>query len=77
MDQFMVDVTGLDVAEGDLVTLVGTDGDETITVDDLANIVGTINYEIVCDVGKRVPRVYLRDGKIVGSKDYYNDKYEI
>ena len=77
MDQFMVDVTGLDVAEGDLVTLVGTDGDETITIDDLANIVGTINYEIVCDVGKRVPRVYLRDGKIVGSKDYYDDKYEI
>ena len=77
MDQFMVDVTGLDVAEGDLVTLMGTDGDETISADDIANIVGTINYEIVCDVGKRVPRVYIQDGKIIGSKDYYDDKYEI
>ena len=77
MDQFMVDVTGLDVAEGDLVTLMGTDGDETISADDIANEVGTINYEIVCDVGKRVPRVYIQDGKIIGSKDYYDDKYEI
>ncbi len=77
MDQFMVDVTGLDVAEGDLVTLMGTDGDETISADDIANEVGTINYEIVCDVGKRVPRVYIQDGNIIGSKDYYDDKYEI
>ena len=77
MDQFMVDVTGLDVKEGDLVTLVGTDGDETITIDDLANAVDTINYEIVCSVGKRVPRVYIKDGKTIGSKDYYDDKYEI
>ena len=77
MDQFMVDVTGLDVEEGDLVTLMGTDGDETISADDIANEMGTINYEIVCDVGKRVPRVYIKDGKIVGSKDYYDDKYEI
>ena len=44
---------------------------------DIANEMGTINYEIVCDVGKRVPRVYIKDGKIVGSKDYYDDKYEI
>ena len=77
MDQFMVDVTGLDVAEGDLVTLMGTDGDETISCDDIANEVGTINYEIVCDVGKRVPRVYIQDRKIIGSKDYYDDKYDI
>jgi alanine racemase len=77
MDQFMVDVTGLDVEEGDLVTLMGTDGDETISADDIANEMGTINYEIVCDVGKRVPRVYIKDGSIVGSKDYYDDKYEI
>ncbi len=60
MDQFMVDVTDLDnVKMGDKVTLMGRDGDCEISADYIANLCDTINYEIVCDVGKRVPRVYI------------------
>ena len=77
MDQFMVDVTGMDVKVGDKVTLVGTDGDETILIDKLAEEAGTFNYEFICDLGKRVPRVYLKDGKIVGTKDYFEDDYNL
>lgn len=59
MDQCMADVTGIpDVREGTEVTLFGADG---ITADDLASSLGTISYEIVCMVGKRVPRIYRRD----------------
>ena len=58
MDQFMVDVTDLEeVCEGDEVTLIGTDGANTITTEELAELAGTFNYEFVCDLGKRVPRV--------------------
>ena len=58
MDQFMVDVTGLEeVCEGDEVTLIGTDGANTITTEELEELEGTINYEIVSDLGKRVQRV--------------------
>lgn len=77
MDQFMVDVTGMDVKTGDLVTLAGKDGDEEILIDELAVEAGSFNYEFICDIGKRVPRVYLKDNKIVGTKDYYADDYEI
>ena len=77
MDQFMVDVTEIDAKEGDLVTLVGTDGDETIKIDELAVLAGTFNYEFVCDLGKRVPRVFMKQGKIIGTKDYFNDDYII
>lgn len=73
MDQFMVDVTNIpDVKIGDAVTLIGKDGKEEITVDELADIAGTINYEIVCDLGKRIPRVFLRDGKIISTRDYFD-----
>ncbi len=77
MDQFMVDVTDMDVKTGDLVTLVGTDGEETILVDEIAELAGTFNYEFVCDLGKRIPRVFVKDGKVIGKKDYFNDDYEI
>ena len=60
MDQFMVDVTGIaDVGIDDDVTLIGTDGSNTVTAEEVAHIAGTINYEIVCGIGKRVPRVYI------------------
>ena len=60
MDQMMVDVTGIDgVSAGDEVTLIGKDGTEIITADDLAEIYGTIGYELVCGISKRVPRVYV------------------
>lgn len=78
MDQFMVDVSDIeDVCVGDKVTLAGTDGDETILIDDLSVLAGTFNYEFVCNLGKRVPRVYLKDGKVVGTKDYFDDTYNI
>lgn len=59
MDQFMIDITDIEgVKLEDTVTLIGTDGDAEITADEIASICGTINYEIVCGIGKRVPRVY-------------------
>lgn len=77
MDQFMVDITDIQAKVGDLVTLAGTDGSEEILIDDLASLGGTFNYEFVCDLGKRVPRVYIKDNKIAGTKDYYEDDYDI
>lgn len=60
MDQLMVDVTDIPgVTRGDEVTIVGIDGDKQITFDDFAKLSNTINYESVCDIGKRVPRVYI------------------
>ena len=77
MDQFMADVTDIPEAEeGDQVTLIGRDGEECITVEELAALSGGFHYEIICQIGKRVPRVYLRDGKAIGKKDYFNDIYE-
>ena len=71
MDQMMVDVTDIDgVCFGDLVTLVGRDGDKEISFDELASLSGTINYESVCLIGKRVPRIYKRYGETVGVVDY-------
>lgn len=60
MDQFMVDVTDIpDVAEGDRVTLIGKDGYDEITADELGRISGRFNYEFMCDLSKRIPRVYI------------------
>ena len=59
MDQFMVDVTDLPAELLDEVTLLGKDGEEEITVDELGALSGRFPYEFVCDIGKRVPRVYL------------------
>ncbi len=66
MDQMMFDVSDIaDISVGDAVTLIGTDGAETITADDLAEAYGTIGYEVVCGINKRVPRLYLKNGKAV------------
>lgn len=70
MDQCMIDVTGLNVKIGDEVILFGSDGLQTITIDDIANQLGTINYEIVCMINRRVPRVYTRSGEVVKVVDY-------
>ncbi len=75
MDQMMVDVTDVDAHEGDLVTLIGKDGNEEITVEELSELAGTFNYEFVCDLGKRIPRVYYRNGEVVCMKDYFDDPY--
>jgi len=58
MDQFMVDVGDAPVEVGDEVTLLGRDGDAEVTADEWADRLGTINYEIVCGIGRRVPRTY-------------------
>ncbi len=72
MDQFMVDVTDIEgVSFGDNVTLIGKDGNETITVEDLSELSGRFNYEFICDLGKRIPRVFVRDGKVSEQVDYF------
>jgi alanine racemase len=59
MDQFMVDVTNIsNVKQGDVVTLLGRDEDAYISVEELAEWSHSFNYELVCTVGKRIPRVY-------------------
>lgn len=71
MDQLMLDVTGIPgVGEGDTVTVIGRDGEGSVTADELAELAETISYEIVCNIAKRVPRVYLENGKITGVLDY-------
>ena len=76
MDQFMMDVSDIpEIQQGDTVTLIGKDQNEQITVEELAELAGTFNYEFVCDLGKRIPRVYISGGKIVGTKDYFHDQY--
>ena len=61
MDQCMVDVTDVpDVKIGDEVIIMGTDGKNTILADDIARATGTINYEIVCAFGQRLPKVYVK-----------------
>ena len=75
MDQFMVDVTDIPgVLPGDRVVLMGTDGSETISAETLGAAANSFNYEQVCDVSRRVSRVYLRNGKEVFRKNYlYNE----
>ncbi|WP_041454111.1 alanine racemase [Anaeromyxobacter sp. K] len=66
MDMCMVDVTAVPgVAAGDVVTLIGRDGDERVDADDLATIADTISWEILAGISARVPRLYLRGGRAV------------
>ena len=60
MDQCMVDVTGVDCKVGDEVIVLGTDGINTVSADYIAEKTGTINYEITCALGQRLPKVYVR-----------------
>jgi alanine racemase len=65
MDQFMVDVTEIEgVKQGDTVTLIGRDKNEFIPIEEVGALSYSFNYEVACNVGKRVPRVYYRNGKI-------------
>ena len=71
MDQFMVDVTGIpDVLIGDSVTLIGKENDVQITFEDLAFWGGGFNYELVCNLNMRVPRIFRKDGKEKVILDY-------
>ena len=66
MDQFMIDVTKVpETKVGDVVTIFGRDGDDEITADDVADLIGTIGYEVTCLITPRVPRVYIEDGQVV------------
>lgn len=74
MDQFMVGLENIpDAVEGDEVTLIGEEQGETITMEELGDLSGRFNYELACDLGKRIPRVYLKGGRITATKDYYDD----
>ena len=77
MDQLMVDVTDIpDVKEEDEAVLIGRDGNEVITVEELSALADTFNYEFVCDLGKRIPRIYISGGNVVEKKDYFEDFYK-
>ena len=66
MDQFMVDVTDIPEAkEGDRVVLLGFDGEEHLSAEELGEASGRFNYELVCDFGKRIPRIYTRQGDVI------------
>ena len=74
MDQLMADVTDIPEAKEDTeVTLLGRDGREEITAWELAERAGGYHYELLCNVGKRIPRVYIKQGQIAGRKDYFKD----
>jgi alanine racemase len=72
MDQCMVDVTGAEipVKAGDEAVLIGRQGEDEITADELASLIGTINYEVVSQVNKRIPRFYTENGRISGVLNY-------
>lgn len=74
MDQFMVDISEIPEAmDGDKVTLLGVDGTERITAEELGELSGRFNYEFVCDLGKRIPRVYIQHGEITEVRDYFEN----
>lgn len=74
MDQFMVDVTDiLEVKEGDEVTLIGKEKDEVLTMEYLGGLSGRFNYEFACDLGKRIPRIFYRNGRIVDTRDNFEE----
>ena len=67
MDQFMIDVTDVrvPVCVGDQVTLIGREGGACITMEELGALSGRFNYELACDIGKRIPRIYKRDDTLI------------
>ena len=74
MDQMMVDVTGIPgVTVGTRVTLIGQDGEETITMEEISAPAGSFNYEFACGLSRRVPRYYLSGGKTAGCTHYLLD----
>ena len=71
MDQLMVDVTDIPgVDQGTPVTLIGKDGEEIITMEQIAAVAGSFNYEFACGISRRVPRYYYRDGQKIKEVHY-------
>ena len=76
MDQMMVDVTNIPgVCLNDRVVLVGSYDDEEITMEQIAAAADSFNYEFVCGISRRVPRIYIRGGKTVHSVHYLTDSF--
>ena len=70
----MIDVTSVNnISVGDDVILFGRSDDIELPVESLAEKMGTINYEVLCAIGRRIPRIYLRDGKVIGEHNYLLD----
>ena len=73
MDQFMVDATHIpEVAKGDEVTLLGRDGEEWIDADTIGNLSGRFSYEFLCEISKRVPRIYIQNRKETGELSFFS-----
>ncbi len=71
MDQCMIDITGIeDIVVGDEVVLFGEQLGGFISIDEIAEKLGTINYEVVCMISRRVPRVYVKDGEVIEVLNY-------
>jgi len=71
MDQCMIDVTDIpDLKVGDEVILIGAEGKLHFTAEDMADMLGTISYEVICGISKRVPRVYMENGVVKSIKNY-------
>ena len=78
MDQFMVDITGIPgVKPEDEVTLVGRDGNAVLTMEEVSELAHSFNYELPCRVARRVPRVYIRDGKVIKTVNYLEKQNNI
>ena len=76
MDQLMVDVTDIpETAVNDRVTLVGRDGEEVITMEVISAVADSFNYEFVCGISRRVPRIYVSGGKKIHSVHYLLDSF--
>ena len=74
MDQFMVDVSHIpDVRNFDEAVLLGFQGGEHISAEEIAEASGGFHYEILCGLSKRIPRVYIREGKAVEIRDYFDE----
>ncbi|MDE5769330.1 MAG: alanine racemase [Oscillospiraceae bacterium] len=69
MDQTMIDISGipeeLEIQPGEIVILIGQDGSASVTADDIAGLCGTIGYEIVCGISKRIPRIFIENSRII------------
>lgn len=70
MDQFMVDITGIDAKEGDTVVLVGKSGENELSMEEVSEAAYSFNYELPCRIARRVPRTYYQNGKLIYSTNY-------
>lgn len=71
MDQCMIDVTDVpDAAVGDEVVLFGSQGNASVPLEELSHLIGTIDHEILCNINRRVPRIYIKNGQVVHRTDY-------